>query len=157
MIMNIQWFSQYLFYGMNQKIQTKKSLFSYFQLIPILRFQVMPVSLLPKTDRLLCWIKFRTCTRLSVKIALISYWNDFCLIPLGSVLLRGELWKYAKIFKFWQFWECPLFDIREYAFKYKNILYTFNSFVRYQDLFDVYTFNSFVRYQDLFDVTRLTG
>ena len=34
-------------------------------------------------------------TRLSVKIALISYWNDFILIPLGSVFLREDLWKYA--------------------------------------------------------------
>ena len=42
---------------------------------------------------LLCWIKSRV-QELSVKIALISYWNGFSLIPL-SVLLR-ELRKYAK-------------------------------------------------------------
>ena len=33
----------------------------------------------------------------SVKIALISYWSDFSLIPLGNVLLTGQLQKYAKI------------------------------------------------------------
>ena len=37
-----------------------------------------------------------SCTRLSVKIALISYWNDFSLILWGSVLLKGKLRKYAK-------------------------------------------------------------
>ena len=31
-----------------------------------------------------------------MKIALISYRNDFSLIPLGSVLFRGEIQKYAK-------------------------------------------------------------
>ena len=29
-------------------------------------------------------------------IALTSYWNDFSLYPLGNVLIRGELRKYAK-------------------------------------------------------------
>ena len=37
-----------------------------------------------------------SCTRISVKIALISYWNDFSLIPWGRVLLRRELRKYAQ-------------------------------------------------------------
>ena len=100
----------------------QKSLYSQFQLIPILRFQVMHdyVCFIAKhyighnvighihigqkyfgqtsigtkwfwmkccfpfhcSHRLLCWIKYHT--RLSVKIALISYWNDFSLIPLGK-------------------------------------------------------------------------
>ena len=47
------------------------------------------------SHRLLC--RKKSCTRLSVKIALISYWNDFSLIPLGIVLLRVALPKYAKI------------------------------------------------------------
>ena len=46
----------------------KKSLNPKFQLIPILRFQVM--------HDYVCFI--------SVKIALISYWNDFSLISLGK-------------------------------------------------------------------------
>ena len=36
----------------------------------------------------------------------------------GCVLLRGELRKYAKKIKFKNFWERPLFNISEYAFKY---------------------------------------
>ena len=34
------------------------------------------------------------------------------------MLFTGELWKYAGNSNFWQFWECPLFDIREYTFKF---------------------------------------
>ena len=73
----------------------KKSWFPKFQLIPIPRFQVMHVYvcfIVPQTTVL----NEVLCTRLSVKIALISHWNDFSLIPLGIVLLKGELWKYAK-------------------------------------------------------------
>ena len=47
------------------------------------------------SHRLLCWINSRV-REFSVKIALISYWNASSQIPLGSVLLRGELQKYAK-------------------------------------------------------------
>ena len=61
----------------------KKSLFPKLQLIQILHFQVM--------DDYVCFILPQTtvlnkvsCPRLSVKIALISYWNDFSLIPLGN-------------------------------------------------------------------------
>ena len=39
---------------------------------------IMCVSFLPQTTVL----NKVSCTRLSVKIALISYWNDFSLIPL---------------------------------------------------------------------------
>ena len=41
---------------------------------------------------LLCWINYRF-----VKIALISYWNDFRLIPLGEMsFLEGALQKKKK-------------------------------------------------------------
>ena len=60
----------------------KKSLFPKFQLIPVLHFQVM--------HDLVCFIApIDYCVELksrvrefSVTIALISYWNDFNLIPL---------------------------------------------------------------------------
>ena len=35
----------------------------------------------------------------------------------GSVLIKGDLRKYAKKIKFLKFWERPLFNISEYAFK----------------------------------------
>ena len=44
----------------------------------------------------------------SVKIALISYWNDFSLIPLKFeevFFFEGELRIFFFKFKFWQFWE----------------------------------------------------
>ena len=69
------------------------------------------------SHRLLRWIT--SCTRDFLwKVALISYRNNFSLIHLEKCAsLRGatKLWKRKKI-KFWQFWERPLFNIREYAF-----------------------------------------
>ena len=62
------------FYDMNQKIQTKKSLFPKFMLIP-LQFRIFKscmiicVSLIPKTTGL----NKVSCMRISVKISLISY------------------------------------------------------------------------------------
>ena len=65
----------------------KKSLFPKFQLIPILCFQVMYdyVHFIAPIE-LLCWQDF------SVKIALISYWNNFSPTPLGKCAsYRSEL------------------------------------------------------------------
>ena len=59
-----------------------------------------------------------SCTILSVKIALISYWNDFSPI-LGKCASERRATKRCK--KKWKFSEHPLFNIREYAFKYKHI------------------------------------
>ena len=53
-------------------------------------------------------------TRLSVKIALISYWNDFSLFPFGKCASERRATKRCKNFKFWEY---PLFKISEYAFK----------------------------------------
>ena len=55
------------------------------------------------------------------KIAFISHWNDFCLIPLGKCTSWGQLQIDAKYSKFWHFWEPPLYEIWEYAF---NILFS---------------------------------
>ena len=49
-----------------------------FQFIPILRFCYIAV------------LKEFLSTIIYVKIVLISHWNDFSLIPLGNVILRGE-------------------------------------------------------------------
>ena len=68
------------------------------------------------SHRLLCWIKSRV-RDFQVKIALILYWNDFSLIHLGKCASSKIAMKMCKKFKFWKFWERPLFDIREYAFK----------------------------------------
>ena len=61
-----------------------------------------------------------SCTRLSVKIAVISYRNDFTLIPLGKCVSYRRATKICKKFTFWKFWECPIFDIREYAFNFAS-------------------------------------
>ena len=82
------------FYEMNQKIKTKKAFFPKFQSIPILRFQVKYDYVCFIASINFC-IELVSSTRFSVKIALISYWHDFSLIPLGNVLLRGELRKDA--------------------------------------------------------------
>ena len=73
----------------------------------------MCVSFLPQTTVL----NKVLYTRLSVKIALISHWNDFILILLGKCASLRRATKICKKFKFWNFWERPLFNIREYAFK----------------------------------------
>ena len=95
----------------------KTSSFPKFQLIPISRFQVM--------HDYACFIApIDYCVdRLSVKIALMSYWSDFSLIPFGGiVLLRGELWKYAKNSNFEIFWKRTLFNISEYAFNVSSCM-----------------------------------
>ena len=58
------------------------------------------------SHRLMCWIK--SCTRDFLrKIALISYRNDFNLIPFGNDASWRETTKICKKFKFWKFWERP--------------------------------------------------
>ena len=94
----------------------KNSLFPKSQLIPILHFQVMHDCVFHCSHRLLCWIKV-SCIWISVKIALISCWNDFSLIPSRKCASYRGAMKICKKYKFWQFWERPLFGIREYAFK----------------------------------------
>ena len=55
--------------------------------------------------------------RLYGKIVFVSLWNDFCLIPLEKCISKGRATKRCKKFKFWHFWECPLYEIWEYDFK----------------------------------------
>ena len=47
----------------------------------------------------------------------ISHWNDFCLIPLGNVLLWEELQIEANNSKFEISWECLLYKSRKYDLK----------------------------------------
>ena len=68
------------------------------------------------SHRLLCWIKSRV-RDFSVKVAFISHWNDFSLIPLGKCSSYTKATKICIKFKLWKFWESPLFNISEYAFK----------------------------------------
>ena len=92
---------------------SKKYISKKIQLILILRFQVMImcVSSLPQTTVL----HKVSCTRLSVKIALISWWFQPNFFKEVSFL--EESYKYMKKkIKYLKFWERPLFDIREYAF-----------------------------------------
>ena len=72
-----------------------------------------------------------------VKIVLIPYWmisaEAFCRYCSHFILkwfqpnFFGEMWfseeSYKKMqkFKFWQFWECPLFKIKECTFKHRII------------------------------------
>ena len=99
--------SKYIFLWHELKDINKKADFqniSWIQNYVIKLCMIMCVALLPLTSLLnkFSWL------RISVQIALISYWNDFSPILLGSVLCSGELQKYAKKIKFW---ECPQFDI----------------------------------------------
>ena len=71
------------------------------------------------SHRLLCWIKSRV-RDFSVKIALISYWNDFSPTPLGKCASYRSAPQICKIFTFYKFWERPLFDISEYDFNHWN-------------------------------------
>ena len=85
------------FYGMNQNYKQKKAYFqnfSGFQLYVFKLRMIVCVSLLLSTTTSLHKV---FCTRLSVKIALISHWNDFSLIPLEVCFFkRGELQKICK-------------------------------------------------------------
>ena len=59
-----------------------------------------------------------------MKIALISYRNDFNLIPFEEVCFLKEGYENMQknqILKF-ENWERPLYDIREYTFKEHNIV-----------------------------------
>ena len=67
------------------------------------------------SHRLLCWIKSRV-RDFSVKIALISYWNDFSPTPLGKCASYKSALQICKKITFFKFWECPLFDISEHSF-----------------------------------------
>ena len=72
-----------------KKKKKKKSLFSKLQLIPILHFQVKNGYVYFHTfhgidSRPLCWINSSHVQDFMWKIALILYWNDFSLIPLGK-------------------------------------------------------------------------
>ena len=95
------------------------------------------------SQRLPCWKK-SLCTRLSGKIALISYWNDFSLIPFRKCASQRRTTKKCKKFKFSKFWERLLFDIREDAFKpyYATTIYCFYKVVPFPFTFLVIPINN---------------
>ena len=107
------------FYDMNQML-TKTLLlpnFSWFQIYVYKLCMTMCIGITPSTT-MLNWFSW---TRIYMKIAFISHWNDLCLIPLGRCTsCRRATSRYQK-FKFWNFWEHPLYEIWEYAFN-NNIL-----------------------------------
>ena len=82
-----------------ERYKQKKNLFPKFQLIPILHFQVKHdyVCFIAPIDYCVTEV---SCTRLSVKIALISYWNGFSLIPFGEVCFLEESYKNMQKFTF---------------------------------------------------------
>ena len=58
------------------------------------------------SHRLLCWIKSRV-RDFSVKIALISYWNDISLIPLGEECFLEESYKNMQKIQIWKMLTAP--------------------------------------------------
>ena len=68
-------------------------------------------------------------TRIYVKIALTSHWNDCCLIPLEKCASWRRATNRCKNFKFLNLWEHPLYKIWEYAF---NIIHFPSSRQRHQ-------------------------
>ena len=48
---------------------------------------------------------------------LLSFHNDFSLIPLGKSVNGRRATNRCNKFKLLKFWECPLFEISKYAFK----------------------------------------
>ena len=87
-------------YKQEKSLHSGEKLFPKFQLIPILRSQVTIMCVSFSTHTLLNEL---SSTTLSIRIPLISYWNDFSLIPWGNMLLRGELRKDAKLSNFYNF------------------------------------------------------
>ena len=57
-----------------------------------------------------------------MKIALISYWNNFSLNSFGKVYFLEESYENMQKIQIWKFCERPLFYIREYAFKHTEFL-----------------------------------
>ena len=99
------------------RYKQKKSPFPKFQLIPILCFQVMHDyrCVFHCSHRQLCWIKSLTQDFLWELLSIILKWfqpNSF-----GKVYFLEEGYEICKKFQLWTFWERPLFNIREYAFK----------------------------------------
>ena len=98
-----------------KKCKIKKSLFPKLQLIPILHLQVLHDYVVFH-----CSIDYRAEFCLVddnyVKIALISPWNDFCLILLGKWATQGRATNRCNKFKLWKFWECSLYEISKFVF-----------------------------------------
>ena len=88
----------------------KKGLFPKFQLIPILRFQVMHdyVCFIAPTDYCAEWsLVFETfcenCSHFKLNWFQPNSFEEVCFLE--------EIYENMQTFKFWKFWECPLFDI----------------------------------------------
>ena len=88
--------------------------FSWFQFCVFKLCMIMCVSLTTLTTvlhKVLCpRLSGETCSHFILK------W--FQPNSIGEVCFLEESYKNMQKFKFWQFWERPQFDIREYAFNY---------------------------------------
>ena len=91
----IQWY--YIFLWHESEDINMKSLFRKFQLIPILRLQVKHDSCCVSLLHWLYCVKLSLIDETFCENCSHFILNDFSLIPLGNVLLRGELQKDAKI------------------------------------------------------------
>ena len=122
------------FYHMDSEDINKKAYFqnfSWFQFYVSKLWMVMCVSLLSQTAVL----NKVSCARLSVKIALISYWSDISLITLGKCasLIEESYENMQKNSKFCKFTERPVFDIRVYVVKWPGWQY-FENLMQIEDL-----------------------
>ena len=91
-----------------------KWLFPKFQLLPIFHLQVVQCAW---CALILLHRPIFSDMRMYRKIAHISLLNDFCSIPSGKCVLKGRAINTCKKIQFWNFWERPLFESWEYAFK----------------------------------------
>ena len=115
------WIRRYKQNKTTKQNKTKqKSLFPNFSWFQFCIFKLCTddyVCFINYSHILLCWKK--SCVQdFFVKIALISCWNDFSLIPSEKCVSQRRAMKICKNFQFWQFWECCLFNIRRYAFQH---------------------------------------
>ena len=96
----------------------KNSLFPKFQLILILRFQVMHdyVCFIAPTDYCVSLVEetfCENCSNFTLKWLQPNSFGEMCF-------LEERYEKMQKKFKVWKFWECPLFKVREYTLTSNN-------------------------------------
>ena len=86
----------------------QKKLFPKYQLIRILRLQVMHdyvLGIAPKTRPIvLKYVSYETLVKIAFNI---SHWNEFCLIPLGKCASWRRTKNKSKRFRFLKFLRVP--------------------------------------------------
>ena len=123
----------------------QKSLFPKFQLIPILHFQVMhdyvyfidPIDYC--VEKVLCpRLFFENCSHFILKWFQPNSFGEMCFLE--------ECTTNIKKIHILKFWECPLFDIGEYAFKLVGIVHKFITIIHFHLLLLHFTFFCNVKY-----------